>query len=172
MHPSVSNIGGYIKLVPSMNIEVLAGGAGGAGVTADNTATDGTRMDRYNPGGASGAGNASVGTIQSAVLFVQATATLAAGKKVTVIVNLKETTDAYASLANAQQPGGDTTTACLTITDGGAGGTSSGSKEFDLDLSGNKRYIRPTVTVDLNAANTDICQCAVGFIAGQTVYPV
>lgn len=159
MHPSFSNIGAYLSCKRSVSASAIAAGAG------DATETNGTGIDRYVNGS-----NGAAGVFQSATFFLMAQAVLSAGKKCTFKATLQESSDnavgdAFADLAAAQQPEGAADSVVLTLSSGG-GGTEVGSYQKDVDLSGNERYIRAQVHIDLDAGATDTGFYTAGFVLG------
>jgi hypothetical protein len=159
-HPSLTNIGAYIKGVLGVTAFNTAGGTG------DNTEAIGAGIDRtQSEGGATfGGGNASFtnpGTslAQSCTVIICASATLAASKTQTIKLQIYEDSAVGGGtktlIAAALQPGGAANTVVLTLTDPGAGSTQTGVVEFDLNMESLKRYIFVSITPHLNAANTD-----------------
>ncbi|AXQ93199.1 hypothetical protein LV780_04855 [Cereibacter azotoformans] len=118
----------------------IANTAATAGGTGDATAVTGAIIDR-----------AALGWPKSAVLAVPYTATLAAGKTLSLAYALQhgdasDLADASA-LASAD--------AAVVATGPTGGGTLAGTFEVNVSLAGAKRYVRLNVTPDLSATATD-----------------
>lgn len=118
-----------------------------AGGTGDATAVTGATIDRDD--------------YQSGVLAVAYKAVLTEAKTLALAVEVQESSDgstwdtAVALRASTVAATGDT-----------GGSTETGLVEFDIDLSGYKRYVRFNFTPDLNATGTDTAVVAAVFTLG------
>lgn len=143
----IRNIGAAVKTVhASDNAALTAGGTG------DNTLVTGQIIDR-----------STYGTPLSVVVAIGVKAVLAANKKLT----LKSVTIEHGDDSGLSDAANFATPADVDIlVDSGSGSTLRGVSEYDLDLTGAKRYIRLKFTPDLNATGTDTGECASTFIFG------
>jgi hypothetical protein len=145
----MKNIASYIKYAYCGNIKTaIVAGSG-----TDNSAVTGDSIDRLN--------------FESAVLAVEYKATLAAGKKAGLKVEI---------LASSDGTNWDdaVTLHDATIATGGAGGTTEkGVFELALNLANYKRYIKFKTTMDLDASGTDAAEyySTLG-LGGSTYLPV
>lgn len=143
------DIGAYIAVLRALaNTSLTAAGTG------DNTVITGAILDRQ-----------AKDFPLSAVVAVPFTATLAASKNLFLKNVLVEHGDdsglsdvaTFATLEDA--------TGHAIATDSGSGSTLTGCKEYSIDLTGAKRYIRIKATPDLDASGTDTAA-----ISGVVVY--
>lgn len=115
--------------------------AAGAG---DATAVTGAYIDRTLGG--------TVGQVGSGKLIVEYKTTLSASKALSLAVSFNDATSSGGAGAAAYGPSYAST---AIVTDGGSGGTYTGTVEFDVDFSGARNFIAPIVTPDLTATGTD-----------------
>jgi len=143
------NIGAEITAKIGAIGTAVAAGAG------DNTALVGQVVDRLAFGDGAGAPLSAVGV----AIFKT---TLADGKTLSLTWKIEHGNDVGLSDTADLQ-----TKAKAVVSTGGAGGsTNYGAETLDIDLSGCKRYIRITVTPDLDAANTDTASLSTALIFG------
>jgi hypothetical protein len=152
---TLKNIGAMIKAVrAAANTAVTAGGAG------DNTVVTGVTIDR-----------SALNLPLSAVFAIPWTTTLAAAATLT----LKNVVIEHGAASNMSDAATFATLEDGTgtvIQAGGAGGTFSDCKEYDVDLQGAKQYVRIKFTPDLSAANTDTAAlAAVAVFGGSQILP-
>jgi hypothetical protein len=139
MFSFLKNIGAYIKVLRAIpSTSVTAAGTG------DNAAITGTIIDRL-----------AYGNPDTCVVALPYTTTLAAAATMTFKSVLVEHGDA-SNLSDAVTFATlETSTGTVIETGGGGGSTNTGCKEYDVDLSGAKRYFRVKATPDLSASGTD-----------------
>ncbi len=145
----LENIGDKISVVrAAANTAATAGGSG------DNTAVTGVIIDR-----------AAFGWAQSAVFAVPFTATLGATETLSVAMTVQHGEDSglsdvgtLATRANA-----------VVATGPSGGGTVTGTVEFDVNLSGARRYVRLNFTPDLSRANTDTAALSAVTVFGGAI---
>lgn len=135
MNPQTHNIGAYVKSAVACAGRLVAAGAG------DATKVTGVSIDRAAPGGK---------IYGSCVIAIAAEAVLAAGKTLAFALEY-QTSDDGSSYDTAVVLQAST----VLLTDSGSGSTLQGILEFDLDLTGLKRFVRFNPTPDLNATGTD-----------------
>lgn len=147
--PHSHDIGAYITVLRAFaNTALTAAGTG------DNTAITGSILDRQ-------AKDYPV----ALVLAVPFTATLAASKNLFLKTVLVEHGDDSALSDAATFATLEDATGHAIATDSGSGSTLTGCKEYSLDLTGAKRYIRIKATPDLDATGTDTAA-----ISGEVVF--
>lgn len=152
----VKNVGKYLRAYDANASEnsgapslVTAAGTG------DNTKRNGQTIDRYN----------GVALARSAQIITHVLAALGASETVTLAHEVQYSADGSSW---------DTAVVIEAATQYGASG--AGNKravaQFDLDLSGQKRYFRINVTPNLSASATDTCTFAtVATLGGYDVLP-
>ncbi len=118
-----------------------------AGGSGDASAANGLAIDRL----------AMASIARSCKIQLIAVATLAATKLATIVFKLQQSDDGSTGWTDyTYDPGGATVGAVTVVLTGGSGGTTERKVlEANYDLSGAKRWIRLTVTPDLNAATVD-----------------
>ena len=133
------NIGAYIKRVLAFNhLQVVAGGG------ADGVAQNGRGIDRSLDASGNLSLSASVGLLISAVLAGSETAS--------AVVQIQDSDDDGSGDAYADF--GDPSAATL-VSDGA---DENGVLDFDIDLSGAKKWVRMEVTVTMSAGDTDTAE--------------
>lgn len=144
--PHISNFGKLIKSVPCGASSATAGGTG------DASAVTGATIDRLGYG--------------SAKFVIAYKTTLTDTKTLSYAAEYQESADgtnwdtATALQASTVAKTGDSTTNFV------------GQVEFNLDLSGKKKYIRFNFTPDLSASSTDTAlSAAVAILGGAEVLP-
>lgn len=132
-----------------LGAEVKSFGCGAATATAagtgDNTAVTGASIDRTG--------------YSSGVLAIGYRTTLASTKTLSLAAELQESADGTTwDTAEALQ--------AATVQETGAATNKAGVKEFDIDLTGRKKFIRFNFTPDLSATAADTVDVAAIFVAG------
>ena len=132
---------------------IVAAGAG------DNTAITGAIIDRY-----------AIDDPLSVHVALQFSATLAAAATLTFKTAVVQDGDDSGLSDAATFSELETSSGSVVATGPGGGGTVTGSKEYDVNLEGAKRYIRINYTPDLSAGATDTAGVhAVAVFGGQRV---
>lgn len=146
MTTQIRNIASLIAVMgAAANTAATAGGSG------DDTEVTGLILDR-----------GTIGFPQSAVLAIPFTATLAAGKTLTIAYAV------YSSAADdLSSPTVLTSAAAAVVATGPAGGgTVTGTFDVDLSLAGAGRYLRADFTPDLTATGTDTAALSAVIVFG------
>lgn len=147
---TMRNLGAMIKV-----LRAAANTAATAAGTGDNTAVTGVTIDR-----------AACKMPLSAVVAIAFSATLAATKKLFLKSVVVEHGDASDLSDAATYLTLEDTTGTAVATGATGGSTETGCKEYDIDLSGAKRYIRIKFTPDLDATATDTAALAAVLVVG------
>lgn len=147
MTPAQKKNGGSAA-VSSYGGDSTAVTAGGAG---DATAINGAWTDRSL--------GSVMGLAGSAKVIVGYKTTLAANKALLIAFKAQDADDGSgtnsADAGADAYPNGAAYASTAVKTDGGSGGTYTGTVEFDVNLTGLRQFWRPVVTPDLNASGTD-----------------
>lgn len=143
-YPHDLNIGAYVKGMRGFaNTAVTAGGSG------DNTLITGVAVDR-----------SLADYPRSCVVSVSYTTTLAQAATMTFKTAKIETDDDVAFGTATDLVTLESSTGTVIETGGTGGSTNTGCKDYDVDLSAAKRYIRVKLTPDLSASGTDTAALA------------
>jgi hypothetical protein len=141
----IENIGSKIAVVrAAANTAVTAGGGG------DNTAVTGVIIDR-----------AALGWPQSCVVALLFTTTLAATQSLSASITVQD-----GDAANLSDAATFASRADAIIASSVGGGTVTGQVEFDVNLSGAKRYVRANFTPNLSASGTDTAALSEAIVFG------
>ncbi len=157
MHPSMSNLGSWLKT------KVSVCGTAIAASTGDNAETDGAAVDRQQDGLAGATVGNSMAMCAKLALF--GSAVLTTGKtavfKPTIQHSATTTGGDFVDVDAALQPGGAAATTRLTIST-----TGDGQYEWNFDCSSLNRYLRAQVLVDCSASSADTAFYTCGFVLG------
>lgn len=126
--------------------DYAGGGTATAAGTGDATDQAGPWLDRTRAGK-----SVPMGSVKIVVGY---STTLAANKALKLAFQLKDADDG--SGTNAANFGAAYASTAV-VTDGGSGGTYTGTAEFDVDLTMARNWVQANVTPDLTATGTDTC---------------